>query len=73
MTYMDRLLFDKRWNASPSILEMQSFIQPHMTMFDDQTFLEWSRKHNYPESTNWHPLEDAHQNAFELIKSKNLM
>jgi hypothetical protein len=72
MTYMDRLLFDKRWNTSPSILEMQSLIEPYMTMFDSQTFLEWSRKHNYPESANWHPLEEAHQNAFEFIKTLNL-
>ena len=72
MTYMDRLLFDQRWNTSPSILEMQSYVQPYMTMFDNQTFLEWSRKHNYPESANWHPLEEAHQNAFELLKTHNL-
>ena len=70
MTYMDRLLFDKRWNTSPGVLEMQSLIEPYMTMFDSQTFLEWSRKHNYPESANWHPLEEAHQNAFELVKTQ---
>jgi hypothetical protein len=73
MTYMDRLLFDQQWHVSPAILHMQMQIKPHMTMFDQLTFLEWSRKNNYPESAAWHPLEDAHRAAFELIKSHSLV
>lgn len=68
MTYMDRLLFDQRWHVSPSVTHLQSCVAPHMTMFDQQTFLEWSRANHYPESPAWHPLETAHQAAGNLIK-----
>jgi hypothetical protein len=68
MTYMDRLLFDQRWHVSPAVEYLQSCVESHMTMFDQQTFLEWSRSNHYPESPAWHPLEAAHQAAFEVIK-----
>ena len=68
MTYVDELLFDQRWHTSPAVIELQEYIKPHMTTFNRLTFLEWSRQQGYPESVGWHPLEDAHQAAFELIK-----
>ena len=67
MTYMDNLLFDNQWNTSPAIEELQQQIKPFMTTFDELTFLEWSRKHQYPETQNWHPLEQAHQSAAQYI------
>ena len=67
MSYMDELMFNQEWNTTPAILELQRLIQPHMTQFDGQTFLEWSRRHNYPESDTWHPLEAGHQNASEYM------
>jgi phospholipase/lecithinase/hemolysin len=30
-------------------------------------FLDWSRKHNYAISENWHPLEQAHQLAADYL------
>ena len=63
MTYMDRLLFDTTWHISPSVLNLQQYTQSFMTEFDGQTFLEWSRKNNYPETAAWHPLEEAHRAA----------
>jgi len=38
-----------------------------MTEFDGMTFLEFSRKNGYPETEQWHPLEQAHQAAAELL------
>lgn len=67
MTYMDRLLFDQRWHTSPAVLDLQKNIQPHMTEFESQTFLEWSRSQGYAESPTWHPLEQAHSAAAELM------
>jgi len=67
MTYLDELLFDQRWNTTPAILNLQSLIKPHMTQFDDKTFLEWSRDHGYPESKTWHPLEAAHCAAADYM------
>jgi hypothetical protein len=67
MTYIDDLLFDQRWNTSDSIKYLQDYIKPHMTTFDSQTFLEWSRANNYAISPTLHPLEDAHTAAANYI------
>ena len=67
MTYMDDLIFDQRWHTTPAVIALQEYIKPYMTMFDDQTFLEWSRANNYPISTTLHPLEQAHQAATDYM------
>jgi hypothetical protein len=73
MTYMDELVFDTQWHVTPAIVELQNYVKPYMTKFDGLTFLDWSRKNNYPETDMWHPLEQAHQAGAEyLIKSKVL-
>lgn len=69
MTYMDELLFDQQWHISPGVQQLQDFVKPYMTTFKGQTFLNWSRQCGYPESDLWHPLEEAHQNGANIIKS----
>jgi hypothetical protein len=74
MTYMDNLTFDQRWHTTLSVLSLQKLIIPHMTKFDGQSFLDWSRAHDYPETKMWHPLEAAHKSAAEyLIANHNLV
>jgi hypothetical protein len=73
MTYQDELLFDTRWHISPAVTHLQNYIKPRMTTFDGQTFLDWSRRNEYPESDAWHPLESAHLAGFELLKSYDLL
>jgi hypothetical protein len=68
MTYQDELLFDQQWHTTPAVLDLQAYVEPYMTLFENQTFVSWSRDQGYPESDTWHPLEEAHQAAFELIK-----
>jgi hypothetical protein len=67
MTYMDDLILDQRWHTSPAVIDLQEYIRPHMTMFDSQTFLEWSRANNYAISTTFHPLEQAHRAAADYV------
>ena len=67
MTYMDELLFDRTYNTTPTITSLQDYVRPYMTQFEGKTFLDWSRSHGYPESDNWHPLEQAHAAAAELM------
>lgn len=67
MTYMDNLLFDQRWHTTPAVLDLQAYVKPHMTTFEGQSFLEWSRKHGYPETATWHPLEAAHSAAGDYM------
>ena len=72
MTYMDNLLFETH-TQTPSVKELQDYILPYMTTFNGQTFLEYSKKNGFPISETLHPLEPAHQAAFKLIKSYNLV
>lgn len=67
MTYMDELLFDQNYHTTPAVLYLQEYIRPHLTTFDGKTFLDWSRANGYPESSNWHPLEEAHQAAANYV------
>jgi hypothetical protein len=68
MTYMDELLFDRTYHTTPAITSLQDYVRPYMTQFEGQTFLNWSRDHGYPESANWHPLEQAHAAAAEVMR-----
>lgn len=63
MTYTDELLFDQKWHTTPAVTALQASIKPKMMLFEGQTFLNWSRNHDYPISAGWHPLEDAHREA----------
>lgn len=67
MTYMDELIFENTWHTTPAIINLQQHISQYMCNFEGQTFLDWSRKNNYPISDLLHPLEPAHKAAAELI------
>jgi hypothetical protein len=73
MTYMDPLMFETQWHCNPTILELQNYIRPYMTLFDNKNFLEFSQACGYPISERFHPLDEAHAAAAELIKSYNLL
>jgi hypothetical protein len=67
MTYMDELMLDKQWNATPAITDLQDYIKPHMTTFEGQNFQQWSKKNGYPITSIGHPLEEAHAAAGQLM------
>jgi hypothetical protein len=67
MTYMDSLMFDRTWHATPAVTDAQDRIRPHMTLFDNETFLTWSQKNGFKISPTLHPLEAAHRTAADLI------
>jgi len=73
MTYMDNLMFSTEWHTTTAIVDLQNYIRPYMTQFENKTFLEFSKEKGFPISETLHPLELAHQTAFELIKSYNLV
>lgn len=74
MTYMDDLMFETNWHVNAGVANLQQQIKPYLHNFDGDNFLEWSYKKGFPIGTRGkHPLEQAHQSAFELIKSYNLV
>jgi hypothetical protein len=60
MTYMDDLIFDQRWHITPAVTDLQEYILPYMTTFDNLNFVDWSKKNGYPITKIGHPLEEAH-------------
>jgi hypothetical protein len=70
MTYMDNLLFERirpEWHQPDAVNYLQRLVLPHMKDFDGMNFLEWSRKNSFDVSETWHPLEDAHRAAADLM------
>lgn len=65
-TYIDPLLLDQTYSSFYQITNLINNVKSDLQTFPiNQTFLEWSRANNYPESDNWHPLELAHEKAAE--------
>lgn len=60
MTYMDDLIFDQRWHITPAVTDLQEYVLPYMTTFDNLNFVSWSKKNGYPITKIGHPLEEAH-------------
>jgi hypothetical protein len=73
MTYMDELVFDTRWHTTPAVIDLQNYIRPYITKFENKTFLDFSKEKGFLISEALHPLEAAHQAGFELIRSYNLV
>jgi len=70
MTAQDLILIepvDANWHDPHAIRMLQQTLYPYLHWFDGQTFLQWSRKHGYPESAAWHPLDLAHQAAADYM------
>jgi hypothetical protein len=67
MTYMDDLLFCQQHNVTHAVLDLQKYIRPYMTNFNNQTFLNWSRSNGFPVSDTLHPLEQAHRAAADYM------
>ena len=70
MTAMDLLIFEKvepTWHDPRAIDTLQKTVRPHIVLFEDKTFLNWSRDQRHPVSDKWHPLESAHLSAASIM------
>lgn len=67
MTYLDRLLLCDTWHCSSAMMAWQNDIKKHLINFDGEDFLTWSRQRGYDINERNHPLEQAHQQAAELM------
>jgi len=67
MTYIDDLIFDQQWHVTPAVTDLQEYVLPYMTTFDNLNFVGWSKKNRYPITKIGHPLEEAHAAAGDYI------
>ena len=69
MTCIDPLILDNKWHAPSYIRAIQHNINKYILWFDEMGFYDWSKKNNFPLSTEGnHPLDKAHDEAFKYIK-----
>jgi hypothetical protein len=68
-TCQDTLVLDQTWHVTNYIKAAQREISNDLFWFDEKGFNEWAE--GYPRGDNGHPLEDAHQAAFEYIRDNH--
>ena len=67
MTTVDDFLFATDFH-NPSYVEfLQQHCQDHVHWFNDMTFLQWTDHNQFARGPGGHPLEQAHQHAFEYF------
>jgi hypothetical protein len=70
MTYMDYDILqavDPDWHDPRYLSVLQKKIRPFLIDFESKNFLDWSRDKGFDISDSWHPLEEAHDAAAELM------
>lgn len=68
MTAVDDFLF-KTDSHNPGYVEfLQQQCRDHVHWFDSMTFLQWSDHNRFARGPGGHPLEQAHQHAFEYFE-----
>ena len=73
MTYQDELLFETNWYRTGGVGDLQDAVKPVMQKFEGQTFTKWAHARGFEISETSHPLEPAHQAAFELMRNYNFV
>jgi hypothetical protein len=61
------LMFETEWHTNTAIIDLQNYIRPYMTTFNEKTFLEFTRINGHPISATSHPLEQAHRSAADYL------
>lgn len=67
MTAVDDFLFSTDFHTPPYVEFLQTECKSQIHLFDGLTFLQWSDHNKFPKGRYGHPLEQAHQRAFEYL------
>jgi hypothetical protein len=69
ITCQDTLIFDSEFNTDLYITSLQKEVCNDVVWFNNTGFYDWAVSQNFPcGEENGHPLEEAHQAAFEYIR-----
>ena len=73
MTYMDYNLLstvDPNWHDPRCLEVIQQKISKHLTNFNGDNLIDWSKKQGFPISSTLHPLNDAHSAAADFMQHR---
>ena len=68
MTTVDDFLFATDFHNPTYVEFLQQHCQDHVRWFDGMTFLQWTDHNQFARGPGGHPLETAHQHAFEYFE-----
>jgi len=68
MTAVDDFLFSTDFHNPEYVEFLQSECKDQIYQFDGLTFLQWAERNNFARGPGGHPLEQAHQHAFEYFE-----
>ena len=68
MTAVDDFMFDTTFHNPPYVEFLQASCQDYIHWFDTMTFLKWTEANKFAIGQRGHPLEQAHQCAFEYFE-----
>jgi hypothetical protein len=68
MTSVDELTVDTKWHIPDYVLNIQNEVKDDIIWFENKGFYNWAKDKGFKISDTWHPLEEAHQAAFEYIR-----
>jgi hypothetical protein len=73
MTNIDPIILDQTWNVTPAVMELQRYVNDHLTKFDQTSFLIWAKNKGHEFSAMGHLMEPGHLHVFrELEKYINV-
>jgi hypothetical protein len=69
MTLVDDFLFDTTFHNPEYVEFLQQYCKNQVHYFDNLSFLQWAKHNNFSCGPGGHPLETAHQAAFEYFET----
>ena len=64
-TSVDSLTVDRQWHCPLYVSNLMDQVETKLTWFNNKGFYNWALDNNFSIAKNGHPLEEAHQAAFE--------
>jgi hypothetical protein len=68
MTNIDPIILDQTWNVTPAVMELQRYVNDHLTKFDQTDFLTWAKDRGHKFSAMGHLLDLGHLHVFREIE-----
>lgn len=68
MTSIDKNIIKRHMNSRLYTTRLLELVNNRLVWFNNEGFYQWAKDNDFPLSDTWHPLEEAHQAAFEYIR-----
>lgn len=67
MTCLDQIIIDSNYWNTTYLNHLLQIVKPELLWFNDKGFYNWAVDNGYPTGKTGHPMEEAHQAAFDYL------